>query len=47
MDIDYIDQNGLNWLLENAGTYGFKPFGDHYDYFDNEKESWHWEWRPN
>ena len=47
IDINYIDENGLNWLLENAGTYGFKPFGDHYDYFDNEKESWHWEWRPN
>ena len=47
VDINYLNQEGLDWLMKNAATYGFKPFGDLYDLKLDEKESWHWEYRPN
>ena len=47
VDINYLNQEGLDWLMKNGATYGFKPFGDLYDLKLDEKESWHWEWRPN
>ena len=46
---DGVDKgkNFHDWLMKNGATYGFKPFGDLYDLKLDEKESWHWEWRPN
>ena len=46
IDIQYIDQDGLNWLYNNADKYNFYPFENRLDFKDGEKESWHWEWRP-
>tara|TARA_R100000458_G_scaffold38788_1_gene36280 strand:+ start:2424 stop:6206 length:3783 start_codon:yes stop_codon:yes gene_type:complete len=47
VDINYISPEGLQWLKDNANKYGFKPFEDRYDLEFEEKESWHWEYRPD
>ena len=46
IDINYENQAGLNWLYENASKFNFYPFEDREDFHVDEKESWHWEWKP-